>query len=107
MKSVTDARGLSDLRTAITGRVHSKPPQKGATHLDLYLLDMEKQRLEQELALLERRRARIQEHLAEVAKAMAKLGGEGAAQEPTAGQEPAASSPEEKGRQWKKMVLDY
>jgi hypothetical protein len=102
MRSVTDARGLGDLRTAITSRIHAKPPRKGTAHLDLYLLDMERQRLEKELARLERRRERIQGHLAEIAKAMAKLG-----QEATSEQEPAVPSTEHSYRQRKTMELGY
>ncbi len=73
MKDVTSAKGLSELRTAITSRVHAKPARKGTAHLDLYLLSMEKQRLETELARLEQRRRHIHEHLVEINQAMSAL----------------------------------
>ena len=105
MRSVTDAKGLSDLRTAIASRVHSKPPQKGTTHLDLYLLDMEKRRLEKELALLERRRQRIQGHVAEIAEAMAKLG-QMAAPVATTPRTRPKRSPETR-RRWGRLSVYY
>ena len=48
MKDITNARGLSDLRTASTGHIHCKPHPKGTTYLDLFLLNKEKERLEKE-----------------------------------------------------------
>lgn len=111
MRGVTDARGLGDLRTAITTRVHSKPPQKGTAHLDLYLLSKEKQRLEKEMERLEQRQRRIQEHLAEIGKAVAKLEQEAQPQNSSGASapEPAPShSPPAWGhRLWKRMAIDY
>ena len=111
MKDVTSAKGLSDLRTATTHHVASKPPRKGTTYLDLYSLTMEKQRLEKELSLLEQRNKRIHERLREVARAMGKLH-EAAQAERAAPTKPGvdqqvASSEEPGGRRWKKMPVDY
>lgn len=115
MKDVTTTKGLSELRTATTSRLHSKPAKKGTAHLDLYLLSMERQRLETELARLEKRRRRIHEHLAEIRRAMDALlqaaEQEGSSQahftglEAEEGQPVPASSPNK--RQWKRMTLDY
>jgi len=115
MRDVTDAKGLGDLRTAITTRVHSKPPQKGTTHLDLYLLSKEKQRLEKELARLEQRQGRIREHLAEIRKAMDTLKQEAERESSSDNpltdigdgeKQPAPATQYRQGR-WKKMTLDY
>ena len=115
MKDVTSAKGLGDLRTAITTRVHAKPPQKGTTHLDLYLLSKEKQRLEKELARLEQRQGRIQEHLAELREKMGTLeqeaNQEGSSDNPSTDigdgeKQPAPATQYRQGR-WKKMTLDY
>ena len=115
MRDVTDAKGLGDLRTAITTRVHSKPPQKGTTHLDLYLLSKEKERLEKELLRLEQRQRRIQEHLAEIRQAMDTLV-EDAEREKSSDDPSADIGAKEKQpapathysqRRWKKMTLDY
>ncbi len=115
MKDVTSAKGLSDLRTAITTRVHAKPPQKGTAHLDLYLLGKEKQRLEQELARLEQRQRRIQVHLAEIRQTMATLEHETArersSEDPSmdigAGEKQPAPASQYGQRRWKKMTVDY
>jgi hypothetical protein len=114
MKDVTSAKGLSALRTATTHHVASKPPRKGTTYLDLFALSMEKQRLEQELAGIERRRKRVFERLAEVRSSMDKLvnaaGQEKAAEssslKPGADQQ-LAPGEQPRGRQWKKMPVDY
>jgi len=115
MKDVTSAKGLSHLRTAITTRVHAKPPQKGTAHLDLYLLSKEKQRLEKELTRLEQRQRRIQEHLAEIRQAMDTLQQETererSSENPStaigAGEKQPAPASQYSQRRWKKMTLDY
>lgn len=115
MKDVTSAKGLSDLRTALTTRVRAKPPQKGTAHLDLYLLGKEKQRLEKELAGLEQRQRRIQAHLAEIRQEIATLEQETererSSKDPSAdlgagGKQPAPAS-QYGQRPWKKMTVDY
>lgn len=112
MKDVTSARGLSELRTATTHHIACKQPQKGTTHLDLYLLSMERQRLGKELSLIEKRQKRIQERLEEIEKAMRKMVEE--AQGELTVQSSAAKLAEVKrasiqptGAQLKKMTVEY
>jgi len=114
MKDVTSAKGLSDLRTAITHHIASKPPRQGTSYLDLYSLSMEKRRLEKELSNLEQRQKRVHERLREVHGAIEKM-------EDTAQREKMADSSLAKpiaavqaeareqsgGRQWKKMTVNY
>lgn len=103
-------RGLSDLRTATTSRIHAKPPQKGTEYLNLYLLDKESQRLGQELAGLEHRQKRIHIHMADIRKAMAK-----AEEEARRGRRPAIQleatetklGMDRKQPQWKKLPVNY
>ena len=114
MKDVTSAKGLSDLRTATTHHIASKPPQQGTTYLDLYSLSMEGQRLEKELSRLEHRQKRIHERLAEVRRAIKRLE-DTAQREKTADSSSAkpiaavqAEAREQSGeRQWKKMTVNY
>ena len=73
MKTVTDARGLSNLGTAISKRIRSRPPQEGTAHLELYLLDKERQRLRAELAYLEQRRQHFHRRLKEILEEMTRL----------------------------------
>jgi len=114
MKDVTSAKGLSDLRTATTRHIASKPRRQGTTHLDIYSLSMEKQRLEKELSNLEQRHKRVHGRLAEVQRAIERL-------EDTAQREKTVESSSAKpvavvqaeareqsgGRQWKKMTVNY
>jgi len=115
MKDVTTAKGLNDLRTALSSHVHSKPAQKGTAHLDLYLLSKEKQRLEKELARLEQRQRRIRERLADICQAMGMLeqkaererSSEEASTELGAGGKQPAPASQYSQRPWKKMPFDY
>ena len=116
MKGVTDAKGLQNLRTATTRRIHTKPPHRGTAHLDMYLLSKEQQRLEQELAHLDGRRERISERLTGIQEEVAKL--RRVAQQEEAGEmpqgsdvepasKPGSNSEEESQKQWKTMSVDY
>lgn len=112
MKTVTDVKGLSNLGTATTKRLHAKPPQGGTAHLEMYLLGKEKQRLDQELAHLEQRRERIHRRLKGITEELGRL--HQVAQQEEAGEltdgagggatpNPAKSP----SRHWKTMPLEY
>jgi len=73
MKSVTGLKGLGDLRTATSHHITAMPSLKGTAHLDLYMLDMEKQRLEKELSRAEMCRRRVNSRLEEIKKNMERL----------------------------------
>lgn len=117
MKGVTDAKSLRNLRTATTHRIHAKPPQRGTAHLEMYLLSMERQRLEQELAHLEERRERIGKRLATMAEELARFQEVAQQEEAVSGMldgggaGPKAStarpSPSQAQPQWKRMPLEY
>jgi len=114
MKSVTEIKSLGDIRTATSHHISAKPPLKGTTYLDLYLLDKEKQRLEKQLFCMGQRQRRINERLSEIRKGMEELA-ESAQEEQmvnkpsatTAAGEQVAPIQQRGGRQWKKMALDY
>jgi DNA topoisomerase VI subunit B len=74
MKDITNARGLRDLRTASSAHIHCRPHPKGTTHLDLFLLNKEKERLETKQMMLGHQQRVIRERVADIDKAMAKLG---------------------------------
>ena len=73
MKGVTGTKGLHDLRTATTRHTRVAPPQRGTAHLDMYLLNKEKQRLDQELSHVEERRERIQRRIQAILERLDKL----------------------------------
>ena len=115
MKSVTETKSLGDIRTAASHHIASKPPLKGSTHLDIYLLDKERQRLGKELSGLEVRGRRIRERLGEIHKAMDTLKQEAEQEklsdDPSpdigAGKKQPAPASQSSHRQWKKMTLSY
>jgi hypothetical protein len=117
MKNVTEAKakGLVDLRTATSHHITSLPPLKGTAHLDLYLLDRERQRLEQELSRMEMRGRRINSLLEEIRKKMERLNESalkghgllnGHSTEHTAGKQGAPAKRDGHGK-WKKMAVEY
>jgi len=114
MGDVTSLKGIGDVRTALSTRLHSKPAQKGTAHRDLYLLGKEKEREEKEIARLERQQRRVKEHLAETVQIIARLQQEAQtedqvleiAPDPAAGNR-RARAPEYTRRQWKTMPLEY
>jgi len=115
MKNVTETKSLSDIRTATSHHIASKPPLKGSTYLDVYLLDKEKQRLEKELSRLERRQGRLHERLGEIRKAMDTLRQESERERSSdnpstdigAGENQPVPAGQHSQRRWKKMTLDY
>jgi len=114
MNETARAKGLGELRTVTTHHITAKTPRKGTTYLDIFVLSMERQRLEQELVSIERRRKRILSRLADAQSAMEKLVNE-AQQEKAADGSSAeaitnlhsAAKEQPVGRQWKKMPVDY
>lgn len=116
MKDVTGARGLRHVKTATTRHLHTKPPLRGTSYLEMFLLGKEKQRLEQELAHLEDRRGRIQGQLAEIAQALTRLEqaaqseGPGRASESTGSKDatiPVGQLLESGHSPWKTMTVGY
>ena len=115
MGDVTELKGLGDIRTALSSRLHSKPAQKGTAHRDLYILGNEKRRLEKELVRLERQQKRVQEHLAETVQEIAKLQQEAQLEDssqeastiPVTRERQSARPPDYSQRRWKKMTVDY
>lgn len=115
MKDVTELKGLSDLRTAITTHVRSKPAQEGTEYLELYLASNEKKRLGKLTQTWEKQQRRAHRRQAAVSQSIAKLekkvglaetpdGGLSPEAEPGEGQDPA---PDYTRRRWKTMPLEY
>lgn len=115
MSSMTRVKGMTDLRTIRPARVSSKPRQKGAQHLDMYLLSIEKTRLETEIDGIGRRQKRAAERVVKIRDAMSKLKQEAEQEEalkfpstaPAAEKELAAASKSCGNKRWKKMSLGY
>ncbi len=109
-------KGLRNLKTAITKRVHNKPPQSGTSHLNMYLLSKEKQRLEQELAYLSERREIILGRIGEIREALIKLKAVAQWEEEVGMADgvgiearaiPSEPPQEQAPNQWKTMTIEY
>jgi predicted nuclease with TOPRIM domain len=66
MKTMQQLPNLGDIRSVRSIGAASIPRVKRPVHLDLYVLSMEKSRLEKELAALNKRRSTIMRKLADV-----------------------------------------
>jgi len=111
MRDITNARGLRDLRTASTVHIHCKPHPKGTAHLDLFLLNKEKERLERKQMMLEHQQRCIRERVADIDKAMQKLKRrnepECTTDDGDNGDNPHANDKKPVEGNWKKMSLRY
>jgi hypothetical protein len=114
MKNITQIKGLGDIRSATSHHITGMPSLKGATYLDLYLLDREKQRLETELTRMELRKKRIETRLGEIRNDMEELNQTALkehsllspTQKPTAGHQ-RISTGQRGHRQWSKLAVEY
>ena len=113
MNETARVKGLGELRTVTTHHITAKPPRKGTTYLDIFVLSMERQRLEQELVSVERRRKRILNRLAEAQSSMEKLmndvSPEKTEESSSAEPVPVIQSVKEPSRAqaWKRMTVNY
>jgi len=73
MKSIQQLPNLSDINSVRSIGATSIPKIKRPTHLDLYVLGMEKSRLKKELAALNKRRSTVMRSLADVSAQVEKL----------------------------------
>jgi hypothetical protein len=73
MKSMQELPNLSDIKSVRSIGATSIPKIKRPAHLDLYVLGMEKSRLQKELAALNKRRSTVMRSLADVSTQVEKL----------------------------------
>ena len=106
MRGVTDVSGLRDIRSMRTTGQRSMPRRQGSAYLELYMLRVEKERLEKEAALLAKRSQGLQKRLEEIQKQMEGLQRSAQAERPSNGGEKATerSGPPKK---WKSFSVNY
>jgi hypothetical protein len=73
MRTIQQLPNLSDIKSVRSIGATSIPKIKRPAHLDLYVLGMEKSRLEKELAALNKRRSTVMRNLADVSAQVEKL----------------------------------
>lgn len=102
-KGLRRPKGLLDIHSSLSRGIHSVPARNGRYYLDLYLLQIERERLTQEAASLEKRNARIQRRLAEISSEMPEK-----EQRATQGvKNPPQKKHEYKQEEWNRMSVDY
>ena len=70
-KTVSDFKGVPDIKTAISKHIRSMPRQDDRYYLDLYLLQKEQQRLEREAGWADKRKKRVQKRASDVQQEIA------------------------------------
>ena len=106
MRGVTDITGLRDIRSMRTTGQRSMPRRQGSAYLELYMLRVERERLEKEAALLAKRSQGIQKRLEEIQKQMEGLQRSAQAQGPGNGAQKAAE-PSRPPKKWKSFSVNY
>ncbi|MDD5094845.1 MAG: hypothetical protein PHV74_10770 [Dehalococcoidia bacterium] len=117
MKGITDvAAGATRVKSARGGKLLSAPRTKNTSYLDLFSLQIERSRLNQEAVNLNKRRGQIegklaiiQKRLEEIREAMLlsarKITDEESKEAQASDEKPAASKPPSKN--WRAMPMEY
>jgi hypothetical protein len=103
-RGVRHLKGVQDINTGVSRAMHSVPPRNDRYYLDLYLLQMESERLNQEAASLGKRNTRIERRLAEISSEMAEKQ-QKAIQSKSSETPPVNKEPPHKN--WKRMSVNY
>jgi len=106
MRGVTDVSGLRDIRSMRTTGQRSIPRRQGSAYLELYMLRVEKERLEKEAALLGKRSQGLQKRLEEIQKQMERLERSAQTQRPGNGGEKTTEL-NRPAKKWKSFSVNY
>ncbi len=110
-RGVRHLKGVQDINTGVSRAMHSVPPRSDRYYLDLYLLQMESERLNQEAASLEKRNTRIQRRLAEISSEMAekqqKATQSKGSERPPRNKKPPQKNYDYKEEEWNRMPVNY
>lgn len=107
MRGVTDISGLRDIRSHRSIGRRSLPRFQSSAYLGLYMLRVEKERLEKELALIERRRKEIEKRLLELQREMEGLERSAQSGRPDNGVKKGAEPDGSTRKKWKTFALKY
>jgi len=106
MRGVTDVSGLRDIRSMRTTGQRSIPRRQGSAYLELYMLRVEKERLEKEAALLGKRSQGLQKRLEEIQKQMERLERSAQTERPSNGGEKTTER-SRPAKKWKSFSVNY
>ncbi len=115
-KTVSDLKGVQDIKTGISKRLRSMPRRDDRYYLDLYLLQKEETRLKREASWVEKRKKRVQERTSDVQQEIVaqeekvlerlSISQESVPNRPSQ-PEGKQQSDKHEGKKWTKMTLDY
>lgn len=102
-RGVRHLKGLQDIHSGVSKGIRSVPPRNDRYYLELYLLQMERERLTQEATSLQKRNTRIQRRLAAIASEMA----EKEQRVTPNAKNPPQKKHEYKQEEWNRMSINY
>ncbi|PTL36262.1 hypothetical protein CLG94_06300 [Candidatus Methylomirabilis limnetica] len=106
MRGVTDVTGLRDIRSLHTTGQRAIPRRQGSTYLELYMLRVEKGRLDKEAALLAKRSQGIQKRLSDIHRQMEDLERPAQSERPSNAGE-TATARNAPAKKWKTFSMNY
>ncbi len=92
--------GLLDISTPQKARLRSIPKTHRSSYLDLYMLEMDREKVEKELALLEKRKESNERRLGEIERQIKLL-------ESSQKESPDAAEPKNEKKRWTTMKMPY
>lgn len=109
MKSVSDLKGLADMRTALSTHLRSRSRDKGTPYQEIFSFGMEGLRLERELELGTKRQSRVKRRLGEVRKVIEARMGQVRGTDPRPGLPPVEAGSDEppSSHPWQTMTVEY
>jgi len=66
-------RTVSDIKTAVRSKIHSKPRVRGSEYLEMFVLEKNKARLEQEKENVEKRKTQIEKDISVISEELETL----------------------------------
>jgi len=107
MRGMTDVSGLREIRSLRSTAKRSIPRVQSSAHLDLYILEKEKERLEKEMAVLGKRSRAILKGLGDIQRQTETLEKSASLTEGRKGKDGRGGEPSGPGKKWKTFSLSY
>ena len=107
MRGMTNVSGLRDIRSLRSTGKRSSSRVQSSAHLDLYILEKEKERLEKEAFLLEKRSRAILKRLGDIQRQTETLEKSASRTEGRKGRDGRGGEPSGPGKKWKTFSLNY
>ncbi len=107
MRGMAEVSGLREIRSVRSTGKRSIPRVQTSAHLDLYILEKERERLEKEAVLLEKRSRAVRKRLGDIQRQAESLEKPASLTESHKGKDGRGGEPSRPGKKWKAFPLNY